>query len=143
MRICSPGQYFDVWINRWMSMIFTARRPTKNGNMEQLKRSGQSRCLSLQPSVSFHTRDSPILVSPAAEAYKPSDEPHFLYLRHLNLHQLCPHILKPNYMPNTALFMHLSSSILKIRQVSGKSWRISKNRMPPPGKWVCAQAFAT
>jgi hypothetical protein len=31
-----------------------------------------------------------------------------LYFRHLNLHQLYPHILKPNYMPNTALLMQLS-----------------------------------
>lgn len=83
MRICSPGQYFDVWVNRWIYVIFRVCRPTKNGNMERSKRSGQSRCLALQ------------------------------------------------------------FSLLKIRQVSGKSWRILKNRMPSPGKWVYAQAFAT
>jgi hypothetical protein len=59
-------------------------------------------------SVSCYTRDSPLLVSSAAEAYKPSAELHFLYFRHLNLYQLYPHILKPNYMPNTVLYMQLS-----------------------------------
>jgi hypothetical protein len=57
--------------------------------------------------VSCYTRDSPLLVSSAAEAYKPSAKPHFLYFRH-NLYQFYPHILKPSYMPNTALFMQLS-----------------------------------
>jgi hypothetical protein len=39
-----------------------------------------------------------------------SAESHFLYFRHLNLHQLYPHISKPEYMPNTVLLMQLSDS---------------------------------
>jgi hypothetical protein len=64
--------------------------------------------LSEKVSVAIHVI-LPLLVNSATEAYKSSAEPHFLYFRHLlNLHQLYLHILKPNYMPNTALFMQLS-----------------------------------
>jgi hypothetical protein len=55
---------------------------------------------------------------------KPSAKPHFLYFRHLNIYQLYYHILKPNYILNTALFMQLSSlhPASQSRHLSKSSW---------------------
>jgi hypothetical protein len=58
--------------------------------------------------VSLHTRDSPLLVSSAAEAYKPPlnrTSCTFDLSIYVNFTLI---FLKPNYMPNTALFMQLS-----------------------------------
>jgi hypothetical protein len=52
----------------------------------------------------------PLLVSSAAEAYRPFAEPHLFVLKTSQSILTLPSYLRPNYMPNIALFMQLSHS---------------------------------
>jgi hypothetical protein len=60
----------------------------------------------------FRTRLPPcrMFACNPSQTYKPPAKSHLLYFRHLNLHQLYPHMLEPNCMPNAALFIQLSAS---------------------------------
>jgi hypothetical protein len=80
--------------------------------------------------VSCYTRDPPLWANSTAEVYKSSTEPHFLHFRHLNSYQLYPHILKPNYILNTALFMQLSASGTDMARSHANKRREKQVRLP-------------